>query len=209
MCDGANRLMLDGVHLLERVIQDTRGINGLEPQPNQLLAWTSSRRNGVCVHLVVEVPYEQGLGCEGVGLDIDIGPGDVLEEAGLANIGVTADDQCASLVNGELGSLQDDGEAYVRVNCGQTAQMLSDLLKINKRILEPLADSCHATQAGALELFALEQTLAILDQAHVVAGNSLDERLCGVELTESDAEMTAQPLSIPPDYPDIATYSAS
>lgn len=53
------------------------------------------------LHLVVEMPYEQRLCCESVGLDIDIGPRDVLKKAGFADIGVAANDQRASIgING-------------------------------------------------------------------------------------------------------------
>lgn len=75
MGNGANRLMFDGVHLLKRVVQNSGGIDCLKSQ-----------------HLVVEVPDEERFGCECVWLDVDIGPGNVLEEAGLAYVRVSAND---------------------------------------------------------------------------------------------------------------------
>lgn len=68
--------------------------------------------------------------------------------------------------------------------------MLSDLLEVDKGVLQPFADSCHTTQRRALELFALEQTLSILQKTHVITGNSLNQRLRGRQLAERNTEMT-------------------
>lgn len=73
-------LHLNGVHLLKRVVENTRGIDGLESQV-----------------LVVEVTDKQTLGSEGVGLDIDVGAGDAAQEAGLSDVGVAADDQSSGV----------------------------------------------------------------------------------------------------------------
>ena len=47
--------------------------------------------------LVVSVTHIQALGGEGVGLDLDIRTGDLIDEAGLADIGETSDDQCTCI----------------------------------------------------------------------------------------------------------------
>lgn len=172
--NGANRLMLNGVHLLKGVVEDTRSINGLESQ-----------------HLVVEMSDEQALGCESIGLDIDIRPGDTLQERRLSDVGVTADHQCAG----------------VGVNGWETSQMLSDLLQVDEGVLETLADGGHATKGGALEVLALEQTLAaqkiskvaksqicdkyapIFDKSDIVTSDSLNQRLGSVELTKGNPEV--------------------
>ena len=86
------------------------------------------------------------LGCESVGLNLDICARDVLQERRLANVGETRDDECAG----------------VGVNRRETAQMLPDLLKVDKRVLKPFANCCHATQRRLLQLLALEQRLSIL-----------------------------------------------
>jgi hypothetical protein len=57
------------------VVEDTRGVDGLESQ-----------------HLVVKVTDEKTLCGESIGLDVDIGPGDTLEERRFADIGITTDD---------------------------------------------------------------------------------------------------------------------
>ncbi|KAI6759202.1 hypothetical protein HG530_009882 [Fusarium avenaceum] len=80
MGNGGDTLHLDGVHLLKRMVQNTRGVNGLEAEI-----------------LVVEVTDEQTLCGKGIRLDIDIGAGDALEETRLSNIGVTADKQCSGV----------------------------------------------------------------------------------------------------------------
>jgi hypothetical protein len=173
MGNSADRLMLNGVHLFKRVVQDTRRINGLEAQ-----------------HFVVEVTDKKRLGCEGVRLDIHIGARDGLEEGRFADIGVATNHQRAS----------------VRVNGWQTAKMLSDLFEVDERILEALANRSHATKSSALELLALEQRLSarksqywhhdsesihapIFQQAHIVAGHGLNQRLGRVQLSQSDPEV--------------------
>ena len=113
------------------------------------------------------------LGCESIGLDLDICARNVLQERGLANVGETRNDK----------------RACVGVNRGQTTQVLSDLLEVDKRVLEPLANCCHATQRRLLQLLALEQRLSILQETDVVTGNSLDQRFGGRELTKSNAEV--------------------
>jgi hypothetical protein len=74
--------------------------------------------------------------------------------------------------------------------------MLSNLLEIDERIFQTLADGGHSAQSGSLELLALEQTLAIFEEAHIIAGNGLNERLGGVKLAEGDTEMTVSLFSI-------------
>ena len=156
MGNSSDRLHFNGVHLLQRVVQNTGSVDGLESQ-----------------HLVVEVTDEQTLCGESVGLNVDIGAGDVLEETRLSNVGVTADEECAG----------------VGVDGGQTAQMLANLLEVEERVLQALTDSGHATEGGALELLALEERLTVLDETDIVAGYCLDQVLgCG-KLAEGDAEV--------------------
>lgn len=69
--------------------------------------------------------------------------------------------------------------------------MLADLLEVDKRVLKTLANGGHATQGSALELLALEQTLAILQEAHVITSHGLNQRLGGGQLAQGDAEMAA------------------
>lgn len=113
------------------------------------------------------------LSCEGVGLDLDICARDVLQERRLANVGETRDDKCAG----------------IGVDRGETAQMLPDLLEVDKRVLEPLANCCHATQRGLLQLFALKERLSVLQKTDIVTGDSLNQRLGSRQLSEGDTEM--------------------
>lgn len=87
--------------------------------------------------------------------------------------------------------------------------MLANLLEVYEGVLQALADGCHAAQSGPLELLALEQTLTIFEEAHVIAGDGLNKPLGRGKLAESNAEMTVYPLSIPVICSGSSTYSAS
>jgi hypothetical protein len=63
MGNSTDRLMLNGVHLLESVVEDTGGVDCLESQ-----------------HLVVEMSDVQTFGCESIWLDLNICARDGLEE---------------------------------------------------------------------------------------------------------------------------------
>lgn len=80
--------------------------------------------------------------------------GDVLEETGFTDIGVSTDEK----------------SSCVWVDGGKTAQMASDLLEVDERIFHALADRGHATEGGSLQLFALVQRLSILEQSDIIAG---------------------------------------
>lgn len=67
--------------------------------------------------------------------------------------------------------------------------MLPDLLEVDKRVLEPLADCGHATQRRLLQLLALEKRLSVLEKTNIVTGDSLNQRLGGRQLTKSNTEV--------------------
>lgn len=138
------------------MVQNTGSVDGLETK-----------------HLVIEVTDEQTLCCEGVGLDINIGAGDVLEETRLSDVGVTADEESAG----------------VGVDGGKTTQVLANLLEVEERVLQTLADGGHATESSTLELLALEERLTVLDETDIITGDCLDQVLSGGQLTEGDAEV--------------------
>ena len=73
MRDGGYTLHLDRIHLLERMVEDPRGINRLEAEV-----------------LVIEVPDVQRLCRECVRLDIDIRPSHSLQERTLPDVGIPA-----------------------------------------------------------------------------------------------------------------------
>ena len=134
--ESSNRLHLDSVHLLKRVVQDTGSVDDL---PSEVL--------------VVHVTNKEGFGGEGVllcqlrilvqvhsctyGLNVDIGSGDLVDETTLADIGVTTNKQCSG----------------VGVDSWQSRDVLPDLLQVRQRILLPLHDSSHSTESGSFELF--------------------------------------------------------
>ena len=123
--------------------------------------------------LVVEVADEEALGREGVRLHVHVGAGDGPEEARLADVRVATDQQ----------------RPGVRVDRGQAAEVLAHLLEVEQRILESSRDGGHAAEGGAFELLALEERLGVLDQAHIVPADGLDEMLGRRELTQSDSEV--------------------
>ena len=84
--------------------------------------------------LVVGMTHVQGLGSEGIGLDFNIGSGDFVDEAGLAHVGEAADEQGPG----------------VGVNGWQTAQMLTNLIKL-RRLVKTSTNEC----AGFFKLLAL------------------------------------------------------
>lgn len=96
MGKSSDTLHLDGVHTVDVVIQDTGGVNHL---PLDVV--------------VVGVSHEKGLSGEGIWLDLHIGMRDIVDEAGLAHIGETA---------------QQDGPGE-GVDRGESAKMLSYLLE--------------------------------------------------------------------------------
>lgn len=156
MGNGRDGLHLDRVHLFEGVVEDAGGVDGLEAQV-----------------LVVKVADVERFGGEGVRLDVDVGPGDGLQEGGLADVGVSADEEGAG----------------VGVDGGETAKMLPDLLEVLEGALETAGDGGHAAEGGALELLALEERLSVLDETDIVTGDLLDQVLGGRELAEGDPEV--------------------
>lgn len=154
--NSGDRLHFNCVHLLERVVQNSGGINSLETEV-----------------FVIEMTDEQALSGEGVGLNIDVCAGDIAQEAGLSDVGVSTNQESTS----------------VGVDRGQTTQVLADLLQVDEGVLQTTGDGCHATEGSALELFALEQRLRILDKTDVIARNGFNQVLGGRDLTKGDTEV--------------------
>lgn len=111
MGEGGDTLHLDGVHLLKRVVEDSRGVDDLPPEV-----------------LVVHVTDEETLGREGIGLDVDIGTGDLVDEGRLADVGVAADEE------GTGGGV--DGR--------ETGHVLANLLEVGEGVLLATHDGGHA-----------------------------------------------------------------
>ena len=80
MRQSCDRLHLNRVALVERVVKDARCINYL---PASIL--------------VVRVAHEEVLRREGIGLHIDVRICNIIDEAGLADIGEARDNQCARI----------------------------------------------------------------------------------------------------------------
>ena len=93
MGEGGDALHLNGVHLLMRVVEDSRGINDLPPHVT-----------------VIKVTDEERLGGEGVRLDVDVRASNLVNEGRLADIGVAADEECTGgrIDIGETGNVLTD-----------------------------------------------------------------------------------------------------
>ena len=105
-------LHLNGGGLLKGLVQHSGGVNHL---PGHLTV--------VCVSKV------ERLGCECVGLHVNIGACHLVHEGGLSDVGETADEECTC----------------VRVNRGQTTQMLTHLFQVSKRVVKLFQQGCHST----------------------------------------------------------------
>ena len=139
--EGSDGLHLDGVALLQRVVENSGSVDDL---PAKIL--------------VVGVSDVQRLGGEGVRLNLHVGPGDLVDEAGLADVGKAADEQ----------------RPGVGIDGGQTAQVLADLLQVGQALGLPLHDGGHPAEGSALELLATVQRVSILQKADVVLGHVVD-----------------------------------
>lgn len=166
-------LHLDRVHLLEGVVEDSRGVDDLPPEV-----------------LVVHVPDEERLGGKGVGLDVDVRPGDLVDEGRLSDVGVTANEESTG------GGV--DGR--------ETGHVLSDLLEVGKGILLTTHDGGHSEQeeshqlrprkqrvafdspskGSLLELLASVQTVSELEQSAVILSDGDDQVSGSVELSKSE-----------------------
>ena len=83
----------------------------------------------------------------------------LVHEARLAHIGEATQQQCPSI--GVYG--------------WHTRQMLSDLLQIQQTLILPLHYGAHTTQGGTLQLLASIEGVAVLHQARVIPGNTVEK----------------------------------
>ena len=67
--------------------------------------------------------------------------------------------------------------------------MLTHLLEVHERVLQPPAYRSHAAEACTLELLALEERLCVFEETDIVSRDGFDEVLSGRELSEGYAEM--------------------
>lgn len=95
MCQRRYTLHLNRVHVLQRMVQDSRCINDL---PSQVL--------------VIQVSNKEGLCGERVWLDINVRSSDLVNEGGLSDVGVAADEEGTG----------------VGINGGETGDVLAHLL---------------------------------------------------------------------------------
>mmetsp|Transcript_65566 Transcript_65566/g.75425 ORF Transcript_65566/g.75425 Transcript_65566/m.75425 type:complete len:258 (+) Transcript_65566:1410-2183(+) len=77
MCQCGDGLHFNRISMLQRMIQDTRGIDHL---PSHVV--------------VISMTHIQRFGGESVGLNLYVGIGDDVHETGLTHVGITGDNQC-------------------------------------------------------------------------------------------------------------------
>ena len=147
-----DRLHLNGVHLLERVVQDPWSVDDL---PSEVL--------------VVHMTDKEGFGGESVRLNIDIRPGNLVDERTLSDVWVTTDQEGTG----------------VGIDRGQTRNVLSDLLEVGEGVLLSLHDGSHTTESGLFQLLTSVQRVTELEQSDIVLGDLGDEVSGSVELTQS------------------------
>ena len=151
MCQGGDGLHLDGVSLLQGVVEDPGCVHHLPAQVP-----------------IVQVTHKQRLCREGVRLHFHVGARDLVDEAGLADVGKAA---------------YEDGTS-VGIDGRQPGQVLPNLFQVLEALLLPLHDGAHAPQCGALELLAAVHGVGKLDQPNIVLRHVVYEVLSGVDLTQ-------------------------
>jgi hypothetical protein len=126
--ESGNRLHFNGIHLLERVIQDTWGVDDL---PSEVF--------------VVHVTDKEGFRGERVWLDIDICSRDLVDKRTLSDVGVTADQKSTGVgvnswqTRNVLSDLLEVGErVFLSLHdCGHTTKSgLLELLTSVQRVTE-------------------------------------------------------------------------
>ena len=151
MGEGCHWLHLDCVHFFELVVKNSRGIDDLVPE--------------VAVLGVADV---EGLGGEGVGLDLNVGFAEAVDEAGLSNIGV------AGQQNGPL----------VGVDGGQSPHMFPDFLEVGEWGGYFSDHGAHPSKGSSFEGLAPVEGIGVFDQFEVVSAHILDHVLGGFDVAE-------------------------
>merc|ERR1719219_3113124 len=156
MGEGSYGLHLNSVPVLQRVVQDTGGVNHLPPQI-----------------FVVRVSDVQTLGGEGVGLHLHISSRDLVDEAGLADVRESCDDQSPG----------------VGVDGREPTEVLPDLLQVLEALVLSPHDGRHPSQGGSLQLLTPVQRVTKLQESDVVLGHVVNEVPGSVDLTQSQLVM--------------------
>mmetsp|Transcript_38297 Transcript_38297/g.114685 ORF Transcript_38297/g.114685 Transcript_38297/m.114685 type:complete len:752 (-) Transcript_38297:278-2533(-) len=153
-----HRLHLDGVALLEGMVQYTGGVHDLPTEVS-----------------IVGVTDIEGLGREGVRLHVDLGPRNLVEEGGFADVGESAQQQSPG----------------GRIQGGEAGHVLPHLLQIGQTRLLTLEDRAHPSQGGALEALATVEGIAVLDHPDHIAADGVAQGAGGVDLSEGELVVIA------------------
>eukprot|EP00962_Isochrysis_galbana_P021975 scaffold6512_cov132-Isochrysis_galbana.AAC.3 len=177
-------LHLDGVALLERLVQHARRVDDLPAQV-----------------LVVHVAHEERLCGEGVRLHVNVCARHAVHERRLADVGVACEMGSAraraSRAQRAPGAARrgwrtcDDDCSSGRVDGRQPHHVLPHLLQVLERALLPLHNGAHSAERRALQRFAPVERVAVLEQLDIVTAHPVDELLGEVELAQSKLEVVA------------------
>mmetsp|Transcript_41582 Transcript_41582/g.104859 ORF Transcript_41582/g.104859 Transcript_41582/m.104859 type:complete len:257 (-) Transcript_41582:199-969(-) len=152
MGQSSNGLHFDHIAAVQSSTQQTRGINHL---PLEVL--------------VVHVTHKQTLCGERIRLYVNVGTRDRVNEATLADVRVTAEDE----------------STRVRIDARQTREMLTYHLQVAQTGVLLLEQSTHATESGTLQLFAAERCVSVLQETNKVLGQIVDQTTSHAQLCES------------------------
>lgn len=103
-------------------------------------------------------------------MNVDVGTGNLVDERGLSDVGVTADEESTS----------------GRVDRRETRHVLTNLLEVSERILLTTHDGGHTSESCLLELFASVKTVSEFEQTAVIFSNLNDEVTGSIELTKRE-----------------------
>ena len=117
---------------------------------------------------VVHVTHEQGLGGEGVRLDLHVSPSYLVHETGFPDVWEAADEEGPG----------------IRIDRGETGEMLTYLLQILQVLSLLFHYGAHPTQGCPLQLFTAIERVGEFDETNVVFRNVVYEVLGYVELSQ-------------------------
>jgi len=160
MSQGGDALHLNRVHILERVIQDTRGINHL---PSEVF--------------IIKVADEKRLGRKGIRLHIHISPGDFVDEGRFSDVGVAADEEC-TCVGVNIGKTGYVLSHLLKVRQGVFLSPHDRRHAVCKLRLHQVRKTGHRnspTKSSFLQLLTPVQAVAEFQETDIIFSNLVDE----------------------------------
>ena len=183
MRERSDALHLDGVHLLEGMVEDTGGINHLPAQV-----------------LVVQMADKERLGGERVRLHVNVRAGDLVDEGRLADVRVATDEEGAGIGvdGGETGYVLPDllevgQRVFLTAHDGshttvfvQNSVMFGEIKGKGRQSGCMRPEKHSPTERSALELLAAIQTVTKLEETDVVLRDLVNKVPCRARLAEGE-----------------------